>query len=103
MPSMPRYSFVALCCLVGVFVTGSRVSSGQTTPPTQAMRHVVVFKYTPEATAAQIQVITDAFRALTTTIPGIVAFPYHPAGTKWKSADTSWTPTTLTTPPTSSS
>jgi Stress responsive A/B Barrel Domain/FKBP-type peptidyl-prolyl cis-trans isomerase len=73
---MPRYFFVALCCLVSVLVAGSRVASGQTTPPTQAVRHVVIFKYTPEATAAQIQVITDAFRALTTTIPGIVAFEH---------------------------
>jgi hypothetical protein len=41
---------------------------------TQPVRHVVVFKYTPEATPAQIQQITDAFRALATSIPGITAF-----------------------------
>ena len=73
---MPRFPVVALCCLVGVLVIGSRAAPGQTTPPTQVVRHVVVFKYTPEATTAQIQVITDAFRALTTTIPGIVAFEH---------------------------
>lgn len=39
-----------------------------------AVRHVVVFKYKPEATAAQIQQITDAFRKLATTVPGVVGF-----------------------------
>ena len=39
-----------------------------------AVRHVVVFKFKPEATAAQIQRVTDAFRALATTVPGIIAF-----------------------------
>ena len=39
-----------------------------------AVRHVVVFKYKPEATAAQIQKVTDAFRSLAKTIPGITAF-----------------------------
>jgi len=39
-----------------------------------AVRHVVVFKFKPEATAAQIQRVTDAFRALATTVPGITAF-----------------------------
>lgn len=42
--------------------------------PNRTVRHVVVFKYTPEATPAQIQQITDAFRALKSTIPGIVGF-----------------------------
>ena len=65
-----------LCCLVGALLMGSAPSSGQPTLPAQAVRHVVVFKYTPEATPAQIQVITDAFRALTTSIPGIVAFEH---------------------------
>ncbi len=38
------------------------------------VRHVVVFKYTPGATPAQIQKVTDAFRALATSIPGITGF-----------------------------
>ena len=40
----------------------------------QAVRHVVVFKYKPEATPAQIQQVTDAFRALAKSIPGITGF-----------------------------
>ena len=39
-----------------------------------AVRHVVVFKFKPEATPAQIQQVTDAFRTLATTIPGVTAF-----------------------------
>ncbi len=38
------------------------------------VRHVVVFKYTPDATEAQIAEITDAFRALKDKIPGIIGF-----------------------------
>jgi len=38
------------------------------------VRHVVVFKYKPDATPAQIQQVTDAFRALARSIPGITAF-----------------------------
>ncbi len=42
--------------------------------PSRAVRHVVVFKYKPEATPAQIQQVTDAFRALASSIPGITGF-----------------------------
>ena len=40
----------------------------------EQVRHVVVFKYKPDATDAQIKQITDAFRELQNKIPGIVAF-----------------------------
>ena len=40
------------------------------------MRHIVIFKYKPQATNAQIQQITDAFRDLQHTIPGIVSFEW---------------------------
>lgn len=42
----------------------------------EAVRHVVVFKYKPEATAEQIQEITDAFKALEDQIPGIIGFEH---------------------------
>ncbi|MEO7274396.1 MAG: Dabb family protein [Vicinamibacterales bacterium] len=50
-------------------------------PPTVAaqkaqVRHVVVFKFKPEATPAQIKQVTDALRALKDTIPGIVSFEH---------------------------
>jgi hypothetical protein len=37
------------------------------------VRHIVAFKYKPEASGAQIQRVTDAFRALRHKIPGIIA------------------------------
>jgi hypothetical protein len=40
----------------------------------QPVRHIVVFKYKPEATPEQIKQVTDAFRDLQKTIPGITAF-----------------------------
>ena len=42
----------------------------------EAVRHVVVFKYSENATDAQIKEITDAFRALKDKIPGIVDFEH---------------------------
>ena len=42
----------------------------------EAIRHVVVFKYKPDATEEQIQVVTDAFRALKDEIPGIIGFEH---------------------------
>lgn len=40
----------------------------------QPVRHIVVFKYKPSATPEQIRQVTDAFRALKRTIPGMTAF-----------------------------
>ncbi len=45
-----------------------------TAVPQPPVRHVVAFKYKPDATAAQIQQVTAAFRELRTKIPGITAF-----------------------------
>ena len=41
-----------------------------------SVRHVVVFKYKPEATAEQIQQVTRAFGELRGKIPGITAFEH---------------------------
>jgi hypothetical protein len=38
------------------------------------VRHIVVFKYKPAATAEQIRQVTEAFRDLRKKIPGITAF-----------------------------
>src|SRR5690606_24047500 len=40
------------------------------------VRHIVVFKYKPEATPEQIERITTAFAALRDQIPGIVSFEH---------------------------
>jgi hypothetical protein len=40
----------------------------------EPVRHVVVFKYKPGTSEAEIQQVTQAFRELKTKIPGITAF-----------------------------
>ena len=44
--------------------------------PTMPVRHIVIFKYKPDASSDQIQQITDAFRALRDQIPGIRSFEH---------------------------
>lgn len=41
-----------------------------------SVRHIVVFKFKPEATPAQIDTLTRAFAALRDSIPGITAFEH---------------------------
>jgi hypothetical protein len=38
------------------------------------VRHVVVFKYKPGTSEAQIRQVTEAFRGLRSRIPGIIGF-----------------------------
>jgi hypothetical protein len=72
---MSRLSIVGSFLLVLVsFAAGPLVTRMQAQPPSQTVRHVVVFKYKPEATPAQIQQVTDAFRALASSVPGVTAF-----------------------------
>jgi hypothetical protein len=42
--------------------------------PDAPVRHVVIFKYKPAATPAQIAEVTKAFRGLQQAIPGIIGF-----------------------------
>jgi hypothetical protein len=42
----------------------------------EQVRHVVVFKYKPDATEKQISEVTTAFRGLKKSIPGIVSFEH---------------------------
>ena len=44
--------------------------------PAGAVRHVVVFRYKPDATPEKIQQVTDAIMALKTKIPGILAMEH---------------------------
>ena len=64
----------AFLTLLAAAVAGPLAGPTQAQTPSQAVRHVVVFKYKPEATPAQIQQVTDAFRALAKSIPGITGF-----------------------------
>jgi Stress responsive A/B Barrel Domain len=75
MTGMRRYllaSLLALVCAAAGLAYSTMPAQAQ--PVSGQVRHVVVFKYKPEATPAQIQQVTDAFRALATSIPGITAF-----------------------------
>jgi hypothetical protein len=63
---------LAVCLLPGTFLA----MSFDDAPADEPVRHVVVFKYKPDATPDQIQTVTDAFRALQDKIPGIVAFEH---------------------------
>jgi Stress responsive A/B Barrel Domain len=60
--------------LLAAFVAISAVMPMSAQSPKKPVRHVVVFKYKPGASAEQIQQITTAFRDLRTKIPGITAF-----------------------------
>jgi hypothetical protein len=63
-------------CLVPLLViVGALVPAGASAQPSQ-VRHMVVFKFKPSATPAQIQQVTDALRALKDRIPGIVSFEH---------------------------
>src|SRR5687768_3017065 len=46
------------------------------TLPAAAVRHVVVFRFKPDASAEKIRQITEAFAALKDQIPGILAFEH---------------------------
>ncbi len=63
-------------CLVPLLViVGALIPAGASAQPSQ-VRHMVVFKFKPSATAAQVQQVTDALRALKDRIPGIVSFEH---------------------------
>jgi hypothetical protein len=62
--------------LLAIAIPAAFMLTGSTTQNKQNVRHVVVFKYKPNATEAQIKQVTDAFRDLKTKIPGIVAFEH---------------------------
>lgn len=45
-------------------------------PPAGSVRHIVVFRFREDATEAQIEQLTEAFRSLQHSIPGILAFEH---------------------------
>jgi hypothetical protein len=70
---MKKYS---LFIQIGVVLIVALTLSGFLSTKDEQVRHVVVFKYKPDATDAQIKQITDAFGALKNKIPGIVSFEH---------------------------
>jgi stress responsive alpha/beta barrel protein len=59
-----------------LLTTAPSLSAQAAAPPAGTVRHVVVFKYKPGATEAQIKEVTDAFVALKTKIPNIVSIEH---------------------------
>lgn len=45
-------------------------------PPAGAVRHVVVFRFKPDASPEKIRQITEAFAALKDQIPGVLSFEH---------------------------
>lgn len=71
---MPRHLLSSVTALVLVVAGLGLFTLRTQAQATGRVRHVVVFKYKPDATPAQIQQVTAAFRALATSIPGITGF-----------------------------
>ena len=64
-------AFAAVAC-----GTVKAASPGTSPAPAAAVRHVVVFRYKPDASPEKIRQITEAFAALKDQIPGILAFEH---------------------------
>jgi hypothetical protein len=69
-------TILSLCLALFVFAALSPDDGMPSTDAEELVRHVVVFKYTEDASDAEIQEITEAFRALQDKIPGIVSFEH---------------------------
>jgi hypothetical protein len=63
------YLIAAALIAISIFTAFAMKKSDQ-------VKHVVVFKYKPDATPAQIKEVTDFFKGLKTKIPGIVSFEH---------------------------
>lgn len=67
---------LSLCLALSTFAVMPTMAQVSSEDAEDIVRHVVVFKYAEDASEAEIQEITDAFRALKDKIPGIVSFEY---------------------------
>ena len=69
-----------MTCLVAVAAAACSTAPAArpvtATVPAGAVRHVVVFKYKPDADPAKIRQITEAFAALKDQIPGVLSFEH---------------------------
>jgi quinol monooxygenase YgiN len=63
--------------LCGLMTWAALGLSGQAQPPAETpLRHVVLFKFKPQATPQQIQTIVEAFQQLPQKIEGITGFEW---------------------------
>jgi hypothetical protein len=70
---MKRTLIAMLLAVVSLLIAATTIFASQKARP---VRHVVVFKFKPGASAEQIKQVTDAFRQLKNKIPGIVSFEH---------------------------
>ena len=79
---MHRFAYVAaglaFTILLGVVLMNAsgRHASAQDKPAAAPLRHVVLFKFKPEVTKAQVQEVVDAFAALPKKIDTISEFEW---------------------------
>ena len=73
---MQRVFATMMTLALALLLTTAPSLGAQAAPPAGTVRHVVVFKYKPGATEAQIKEVTDAFVALKTKIPGILSLEH---------------------------
>ena len=67
----------SLLAVIAVACSTAPAARPVTTPlPAGAVRHVVVFRYKPDASPEKIRQITQAFAALKNQIPGVLAFEH---------------------------
>ena len=69
-----------ITCLIAVAslacATGPAAKPVTASLPAGAVRHVVVFRYKPDASEAKIRQLNEAFAALKNQIPGVLAFEH---------------------------
>ena len=66
----------ALVIAAGCRAGGARPDSSGAAVTGETVRHIVVFKFKPQATPEQIDTLTRAFAALKDSVPGITAFEH---------------------------
>lgn len=67
---------IILSIFMAAVLSAAFMFSGFQSSKKEPMRHIVVFKYKPEATNEQIAKVTQAFGDLKNKIPGITAFEH---------------------------
>ena len=73
---MHRLIATLMALTLGLVMTTASSLSAQSAAPVGTVRHIVVFKYKPSATEAQIHEVTNAFVALKEKIPNIVSIEH---------------------------
>jgi hypothetical protein len=74
--AMHRTFATMMTLVLGFLLTTAPSLGAQAAMSPETVRHIVVFKYKPGATEAQIKEVTDAFVALKTKIPNIVSLEH---------------------------